>query len=159
MHTIHDDCLQPEEIVSRYYLSLHTGDLESVKELMTEESYYMTLEPFAMSFSFTDPEFKSVWEKIEESQDALDEVEKKISAELLSRNLSPQIDIKQVEPNGSERITVRYEKDGKKKKMHFSQEDGKWLINYFAGRPIPPVPDSYFTSMKKWLTSILPSFK
>ena len=156
MHTIHDECLQPEEIVSRYYQSLHTGDLESVKDLMTEESYHMTLEPFGMSLLFKDPAFKAVWEKIEESQDALDEVEKKISAELLSRNLSPQIDIKQIEPNGSERMTVHYEKDGKKKKMHFSQQDGKWLINYFAGRPIPAVPDSYFTSIKKWIISILP---
>ena len=159
MHTIHDDCLQPAGIVSRYYKALYSADLESVKNLMTEESYYMTLEPFCMSLFFKDSAFKRVWDKIEESQDALDEIEKKLSVEILSRDLSPQIGIQQVEPNGSERMTVHYEKDGKKKKMHFSQQDGNWLINYFAGRPIPPVPDSYFTSMKKWFISIWPSFK
>ncbi len=154
-----NECLQPEEIVNRYYQALYSGDLTSVKELMIEESYYMTLEPFGMGLSFKDPEFKTVWDQIEESQDALQEVEQKISVELLSRNLSPQIDIKRVEPNGSERITVHYERDGKKKRMHFSQEDGHWLINYFAGRPIPPVPESYFSRIKKWIISILPSFK
>ncbi len=154
-----NECLQPEETVSRYYKALYSGDLKSVKDLMTEESYYMTLEPFGMGLSFKDPAFKTVWDQIEESQDALHEVEQKISAELLSRNLSPQIDIKRVEPNGSERKTVYYERDGKKKRMHFSQKDGNWLINYFAGRPIPPVPDSYFSSIKQWIMSIFPSFK
>ena len=153
MHTVNNDCLQPEEIVSRYYQALYSGDLTSVKELMIEESYYMALEPYGFKLSFKDPAFKTVWDQIEESQDALHEVEQKISSELLSRNLSPQIDIKRVEPNGSERKTVYYERDGKKKRIHLSKKDGHWFINYFAGRPIPPVPDSYFTSIKKWIKS------
>ena len=158
-HTMYNDCLQPEEIVSRYYQALYSGDLTSVKELMIEESYYMALEPYGFKLSFKDPAFKTVWDQIEESQDALHEVEQKISAELLSRNLSSQIDIKQVEPNGSERITVHYEKDGKKKRMHFSQKEGQWLIDYFAGRPVASDPKSYFSSVKKWVVSMLPSFK
>ncbi len=123
---------------------------------MTKESYYMTLEPYGFKLSFKDPAFKTVWDQIEESQDALHEVEQKISAELLSRNLSPQIDINRVEPNGSKRKTVYYERDAKKKRMHFSQKDGQWMIDYFAGRPIP---ESYISSIKKWIISILPSFK
>ena len=153
------ESLQPEEMVDRYYQALYSGDLKSVKALMTEESYLMALEPFGWGLSFKDPAFKTEWDKIEESADALHEVEQKISAELLFRNLSPQIDIKQTEPNGSKRKTVHYEKDGKKKRLHFSKEKGHWLIDYYAGRPLP---QSYFSSMiniKKWIISKLPSFK
>jgi len=153
-----EDRLQPEEIVSRYYKTLYSGDLKSLKDIMTEESYYMTLEPTVMGLSFKDPAFKREWEKIQESRDALHVVEKRISAELLSHNLSHQIDIKQVEPNGSERQTVYYEEDGKKRRLYFSKKDGHWLIDYYAGRPVSPVPQSYFSSMKKWVISKLPSF-
>lgn len=154
-----DDHLQPEEIVGKYYHALYNGDLESVKEMMTGESYHMTLEPFYIKLSFKDPAFKTMWDEIEENKDALYEVEKKISEELLSRNLSPQIDIKHIEPNGSQRTTVHYEEDGKNKKLYFSKKDGYWRIDYFAGRPIPPIPESYFSSIKNWIKSIIPSFK
>ena len=155
-NTKHDNCLQPEEMVGKYYHALYKGDLKSVKEMMTEESYIMTLEPFGIKLSFNDSAFKTQWDQIEESKDALHEVEKKISVELLSRNLSPQIDIKQIEPIGLERITVHYAKDGKNKKLYFSKEGGDWRINYFAGRPIKP---GFFASIKNRIISILPSFK
>jgi hypothetical protein len=147
--TLHDDGLQAEEIVSKYYHALYSGDLESVKGLMTKESYYMALEPFGLKLSFKDPVFKSEWDKIEENKDALYEVEKKISAELLSRHLSPQIDITEIEPNGTERKIILY----------FSKENGHWLIDYYAGRPVASDPQSYFSSVKKWVISIFPSFK
>ena len=155
-NTKDNDFLQPEEMVGKYYHALYSGDLQSVKEMMTEESYYMTLEPFGLKLSFNDPVFKTQWDQIEENKDALYEVEKKISAELLSRDLSPQIEIKQTEPVGLERITVHYEKDGKNKKLYFSKESGDWRINYFAGRPVKP---GYFDSIKNWVKSIMPSFK
>ena len=159
IHTKDNDGLQPEEVVSRYYRALYNGDLQSVKALMTKESYHMALEPFGMGLSLKDPAFKREWEKIQESRDALHVVEKRISAELLSRNLSQQIDIKQVEPNGSQRQTVHYEEDGKKRRLYFSKKDGRWLIDYYAGRPISPPAQSYFSSIKKWVISKLPSFK
>ncbi|NOR56673.1 MAG: hypothetical protein GQ531_10780 [Sulfurovum sp.] len=155
MQNIHN-FLQPEEIVGKYYHALYSGDLQSVKKMMTEESYYMTLEPFGLKLSFNDPVFKTQWDKLKESKDALDEVEKKISIELLSRNLSPQIEIKQIEPNGFVRTTVHYSKDGKNKRLYFSKEDGSWRINYFAGRL---VSQSYFALIKNWIISILPTFK
>ena len=156
---IHSNGLQPEEIVSKYYQALYSGDLKSVKGLMTKESYFMTLEPFGMGLAFKDPAFKTEWDKIEESPDALHDVEKKISVELLSLNLSQHIDIKQIEPNGSERKIVYYEEDGKKKRLYFSNEDDYWLIDYYAGCPVSPEPQSYFSSLKKWASSMLPSFK
>ena len=155
-NTKHDNCSEPEEMVGKYYHALYSGDLQSVKEMMTEESYIMTLEPFSIKLSFTDPVFKTQWGQIEENKDALYEVEKKISEELLSRNLSPQIDIKQIEPIGLERVIVHYEKDGKNKKLYFSKESGDWRFNYFSGRPVPP---SYFSSIKNWIKSVIPSFK
>ncbi len=160
IHTTNEDCLQPEEIVSKYYQAFYSnGDLKSVKDLMTEESYYMALEPFGMGLAFKDPVFKIKWDKIKESSDALHEVEKKISAELLSRNLSHQIDIKQIEPNGPEKKIVYYEEDGKKKMLYFSKKEGHWLIDFYAGCPVSPKPQSYYSSVKRWLISILPSFK
>ena len=110
IHTTNEDCLQPEEIVSKYYQAFYSkGDLKSVKNLMTEESYLMALEPFGMGLAFKDPEFKMQWDQIKESRDALYEVEQKISAELLYRNLSHQIDIKEIVANGPEKKIVYYE--------------------------------------------------
>ena len=155
-NTKDSDYRQLEEMVVKYYHALNGGDLSSVKEMMTEESYYMALEPFGMKLSFNDPVFKTQWDQIEESKDALHEVEKKISEELLSRNLSPHIEITNTEENGLERMIVHYTKDGKNKKLYFSKEGSDWRINYFAGRHIPP---GYFASVKNWMISILPKFK
>ena len=155
-NTKDNDFLQPEEMVNKYYHALYSGDLQSLKEMMTKESYYMTLEPFGIKLSFTDPLFKTQWDQIEENKDALYEVEKKISVELLSRNLSPQIDIKQTEPIGLERFIVHYTKDGENKKLYFSKEGSNWLINYFAGRPVKA---GYFATIKKWIKSKIPLFK
>ncbi len=155
-NTNDSDYRQLEEMVVKYYHALNGGDLSSVKEMMTEESYYMALEPFGMKLSFNDPVFKTQWDQIEESKDALHEVEKKISEELLSRNLSPHIEITNTEENGLERMIVHYTKDGKNKKLYFSKEGSDWRINYFAGRHIPP---GYFASVKNWMISILPKFK
>jgi len=157
--TIDNVCLQPEKIVSKYYQSLYSGDLKSVKALMTKESYYMTLEPFGMGLAFKDSAFKMQWDKIEESQDAIHEVEKKISVSLLADNISPHIEIKKIAENGSERKIVYYEEDGEKKKLYFSHEDGLWLIDYFAGCPISPVQESCVSFVKKWFSSLLPFAK
>lgn len=148
--------LQPEEMVVKYYHALYSGDLSSVREIMTEESYIMALEPFGMKLSFNDPIFKTQWDLIEESKDALHEVEKEISKELISRNLSPDIEIKNTEENGLERVIVHYAKDGKNKKLYFSKESSGWLINYFAGRHVPP---GYFASIKNWMITTLAKFK
>lgn len=128
--------LQPEIMVDRYYKALYSGDLKSVKNLMTWKSYTMMLESFGLRLSLRDSSFKRQLEKIAEDVSSLQEVEKKLSAELLLRNRSPKINIQQVEPNGSRRKTVSYEEDGKAKKLYFSKENDHWLIDYYAGRPV-----------------------
>jgi hypothetical protein len=140
---------EPSEIVSQYYHALYSGDLTKVKDLMTEKSYLMTLESFGLRLSFRDAEFKSLLEEIEDNQSSLQKVEA-----LLSK--APKIEITKTEANGLERKTVHYTEDGKAKRLYFSKENSDWKINYYAGRP---VPQSYFSSIKNWIISILPSFK
>lgn len=115
-------CLQPEEIVLKYYQALYSGDLKSLKNIMTEESYYMALEPFAIKLFFKNPLFKSQWDKIGEDMDALYEVEKILSTELISLAVSPQIVINQTQENAPERKIVSFDENGKNKKLYFSKK-------------------------------------
>ena len=127
---------EPRDILNFYYTSLYSGDLGTVKELMTEESYLMTLETFGLRLSLRDSEFKAQLKEIREDRDLLKEVEKKLSLELVSRKLSPKIEIQSVSMNGAKRETIEYTEDGKNKKLYFSKEEDGWKINYYAGRKI-----------------------
>ncbi|EIF51264.1 hypothetical protein SULAR_03422 [Sulfurovum sp. AR] len=128
--------LEPKDILSVYYTSLYSGDLSTVKELMTPESYMMTLETFGLRLSLRDPEFKSHLKVIGKDADALSEVEHKLSYDLISRKKSPVIEMKSVSWNGEERQTINYTEDGKIKKLYFSKEKDGWKINYYAGRKV-----------------------
>lgn len=145
------ECLQPEKIVGKYYQALYNGDLKSLKDMMTEDSYYMALEPFGIKLSFKDPLFKLQWNKFEVDKDTLNEVEKKLSKELLSLALSPQIVIQQIQENGLKRKIVYFDENGKHKKLYFSKKNCQWVIDYFAGRP---VTTSYWTSALHWFKSL-----
>jgi hypothetical protein len=83
-----------------------------------------------------DQEFKAQLKKIKEDEDALAEVENKLSFDLISRKISPEIDIKSVSWNGEKRQTIDYTEDGKMKKLYFSKENDGWKINYYAGRKV-----------------------
>jgi hypothetical protein len=128
--------LEPSDILALYYTSLYSGDLSTVKELMTEESYIMTLETFGLRLSLRDQEFKAQLKEIKEDEVALAEVEHKLSFDLISRKVSPEIDIKSVSWNGEKRQTIDYAEDGKTKKLYFSKEKDGWKINYYAGRKV-----------------------
>lgn len=128
--------LDPSDILHLYYTSLYNGDLCTVKELMTKESYTMTLETFGLKLSLRDAEFRAQLKKIKEDTDSLDEVENKLSVELISRKLSPEIEIVSQQWNGTKRQTIEYTEDGKSKKLYFSKEEDGWKINYFAGRKV-----------------------
>lgn len=128
--------MKPDEILGLYYKALYSGDLSLVKDLMTPESYMMTLETFGLRLSFRDAVFKTQLKEIEENATSLAEVENKLSEELISRKLSPKIVIKSKEWNGTERQTIQYTEDGKSKKLYFSKEEEGWKINYYAGRKV-----------------------
>ncbi len=128
--------LDPSDILNFYYTSLYNGDLCTVKELMTKESYTMTLETFGLRLSLRDAEFKAQLKKIKEDQEALDEVENKLSVDLVSRKRSPKIKIQSQQWNGTKRQTIEYTEDGKSKKLYFSKEEDGWKINYYAGRKV-----------------------
>jgi len=128
--------LEPKDIISLYYDALYSGDLSTVKELMTAESYSMTLETFGLRLSLKDPDFKAQLKEIDENASSLSEVERKLSDDLVSRELSPKIEVKSISLNGTKRQTVDYAEDGKMKKLYFSKEENGWRINYFAGRKV-----------------------
>jgi hypothetical protein len=128
--------LDPSDILHLYYTSLYGGDLCAVKELMTQESYFMTLETFGLRLSLRDAEFKAQLKKIQEDPDALDEVENKLSIDLISRKRSPKIEILSQKWNGAKRQTIEYTEDKKSKKLYFSKEENGWKINYYAGRKV-----------------------
>ena len=128
--------LEPSDILNLYYTSLYSGDLGTVKELMTDESYIMTLETFGLKLALCDPEFKAQLKNIEVDENALVEVENKLSYELISRRLSPVIDIKSTSMNGTKRQTIEFTEDEKMKRLYFSKEKEGWKINYYAGRKV-----------------------
>jgi len=128
--------LEPKDIIVLYYDALYSGDLSSVKELMTPESYTMTLETFGLRLALRDPEFKAQLKEIDENPASLAEVESKLSDELVSRKVSPKIDIKSTSMNGTKRQTIEYTEEEKMKKLYFSKEEDGWKINYYAGRKV-----------------------
>lgn len=128
--------LEPKDIVGLYYHALYSGDLPFVKQLMTEESYHMTVETFGLRLSLRDKVFKAQLKEIDADTASLAEVEHKLSDELVSRNLSPQIEVKTVSWNGTKRQTVEYTEDGQLKRLYFSKESDGWKINYYAGRKV-----------------------
>ncbi len=128
--------MEPKDIAVHYYKLLYGGDLSGVKELMTEDSYFMTLESFGLRLSFEDPQFKALLKEIKESKDSLEKVEQLLSKDLLKRDHAAKIEILDTEMNGKMRQTVNYKEADKVKKLYFSKEKDGWKINYYAGRKV-----------------------
>jgi len=126
--------IEPQDLVLLYYKLLYSGDLTGLGKIMTRSSYFITLESFGLSLSIRNIAFKNLLENIENDASSLDQVEDMLSKDLISRHLSPKIDIVSIQDNGIDRKTVNYLEDGAKKQLHFSKENGDWKINYFAGR-------------------------
>jgi len=132
----HYTTLSAREVVGLYYEALYHGDLCIVRELMTEQSYFMTLEAFGLRLSFRDAEFKKQLGKVEEDPASLAAVESRLSADLLTRKPSPQIKIVSSSWNGHERQMVNYTEENKMKELYLSKEESGWKINYYAGRKV-----------------------
>jgi hypothetical protein len=125
----------PKDIVISYYQALYRGELALVKTLMEWRSYCMTLESFGLRLALKDPLFRSQLKEIEKPE-VLQEVETKLSKELLSRQKNPLIEITSTLDNGEDRQTVHFKEDGKDKVLYFSKEDDAWKIDYYAGRKV-----------------------
>jgi hypothetical protein len=128
--------LEPSRMVGLYYEALYGGRLDEVKALMTKESYRITLETFGLRLALTDAAFKQLLKESEEDADALTKVETKLCAELISRKLTPHIEMCSIKYNGAQRQTAEYTEDGKSKKLYFSKEEEGWKIDYYAGRTV-----------------------
>ena len=88
---------------------------------------------------------------MEKDKDTLNEIEKKLSTELLSFAFSAQIVIKEIQENGLKRKIVYFDENGKHKKLYFSKKNCQWVIDYFAGRA---VTTSYLCGILHWLKSL-----
>jgi len=128
--------MEPKDITVHYYKLLYSGELNGVKELMTEDSYIMTLESFGLRLSFENAHFKALLKEIKESKESLEKVEELLSKDLLKRDHKTKIEIVNAEMNGDMRQTVNYKEEDKVKKLYFSKEKDGWKINYFAGRKV-----------------------
>ncbi len=123
-----------EPLVLLYYKLLYSGDLTGLSKIMTRSSYFITLKSFGLSLSLRDAAFKNLLKNIENDASSLNQVEHMLSKDLISRQLSPKIDIVGIRDNGIDRKTVDYLEDGQKKQLYFSKENRDWKINYYAGR-------------------------
>lgn len=128
--------VSPEEIVKYYYHAISTGDLQSLKFLMTAKSYRMTLEAFSLRLSFKDRDFKALLSQMDQSEEALLCVEKRLLSEGQFEKPFPTIEIESVRENGTARQVVTYREEGVIRKLYFSYESSGWKINYYAGRKV-----------------------
>lgn len=117
-----------------YYHAIATGDLQSLKFLMTPRSYRMILEAFGLKLSFKDREFKKILSQIDENKEALLCVEKRLVKEGDFEKPFPALEIEAVKENGTDRKIVVFKEEGIRKKLYFSYESAGWKINYYAGR-------------------------
>ena len=128
--------MEPKEITILYYKLLYSGDLVGIKRLMTQTSYFMTLESFGLGLSFSDPYFKVLLKEIKENESSLKKVEELLSTDLVARTNNAKIKILNAEMNGEKRQTVNYTEADKMKELFFSKEKDGWKINYYAGRKV-----------------------
>ncbi|MEN8303176.1 MAG: hypothetical protein ABFQ64_03815 [Campylobacterota bacterium] len=124
------------ESLKLYYNSLESGDIGSLKTLMTEESYMITLDSLGFKRAFKDSHFKALLEDIGENKSSLIKIEEVISEELRNQAKKHNIDVVNTEENGAERFTLHYLEDKQPKKMYFSSASGEWKIDYMAGRKV-----------------------
>ena len=122
------------ESLHLYYKSLKDADLKSLRSLMEDESYFTLLEMMSFKHVFHDSSFKILLEAMQSDALALKKVEDAVSLDLQQRAEDIKIEIKDLEPKGSERITLHYTENDKIKKMYFSYSEETWKIDSKAGR-------------------------
>jgi len=128
--------MSPVQLVLSYYRAVEDGDLNRLQTIMTQDSYAKTIEAFSFKISFQDPGFKQLLKKASEDVTAMKKVESILSDDLKKVHESHEISIVDTEHNGINRTTVNYRDNGKQKKLYFSFFEGKWLIDYMAGRRV-----------------------
>ncbi|MBU0720840.1 hypothetical protein KJ877_05815 [bacterium] len=117
-----------------YYENIRRGNLQVLSALMSEESYFITLESFGFRHVFKESAFKELLNNIGNDEASLKKVETVISDDLKKESREHTIEVVSFEPKAPERITLHYKEDGHPKKLYFSFSDGMWKIDYKAGR-------------------------
>lgn len=124
----------PETLIAHYYRALHNGEMATLRQLMTPESYRMTLEAYGLRLSFADPAFKTLLHRSQDDAAALAEVETAVAASLREAETLPVIAQLRRDSLGTDRKVVHYTEAGVPKKLPFSQTADGWKIDYYAGR-------------------------
>lgn len=122
------------ESLESYYESIDAGDLLRLSTLMTRESYLMSLNSLGFKKAFQDESFRRLLKEMEKDSKALLEVEEILSLELRGESRKYDIETLLYESKGSDRVTLRYSQDENPKKIHFSNQEGVWKIDFKAGR-------------------------
>ena len=123
-----------DAILHSYYAAIEYGDMQTLRALMTEQSYIMNIEAFGLKRAFIDARFKTMLAQCKEDTAMLREVEVILCEDLISEASHSTVVLTSVENNGSERKTVLYTENDNNKKLYISHHSGQWLIDYMAGR-------------------------
>ncbi len=117
-----------------YYDALKSGDLQKLSDIMTTESYLLTLEALGFKRAFKDRSFKGLLKEIPDDEVSLKKVNNILSADLAEESREYQIEITAFDSKGPERITLYYRENGHPKRLYFSSSSREWKIDYKAGR-------------------------
>lgn len=123
-----------DTILHSYYAAIKHGDMQTLRTLMTEQSYIMNIEAFGLKRAFIDARFKTMLAQCKDDAAILREVEVVLCEDLISEASHPSIVLTSIEDNGSGRRTVLYTENGNPKKLYLSFHSDEWLIDYMAGR-------------------------
>jgi len=124
------------EILFAYYKNIKEGNLEAQALLMTPTSYYISLEALGYQRAFKNKNFKKLLKSIAKDDIALKTIEAVLSDDMAAIAREPIITLVSFDVIGPDRITLHYREDNHPKKLYFSAQHGRWLIDYKAGRRI-----------------------
>jgi len=123
-----------EKALHSYYDALNRGDLKTISDLMTRESFLISLQSLGFRRAFRDGHFKKLLKAIEEDEKALKEVTAILGADLAKEARKHRLEEIRFESKGADRITLRYSEDCHPKQLYFSSCASGWKIDYKAGR-------------------------
>ena len=123
-------------ILFSYYKNIKEGNLEAQALLMTPTSYYISLEALGYQRAFRNKTFKKLLRDISKDDIALKTIESVLSDDMATAAREHTIALVSFDVIGPHRITLHYSEDNHPKKLYFSAQHGKWLIDYKAGRRI-----------------------
>lgn len=123
----------PKMCLSDYYAAMQTGDIARLQQVMTHDSFKLTIEVWALSIALKEPAFKQILNDYMKMPQATAVVNRRVS-DKLKHATKKSIRITGEEIIAKDRIIIRFTENGKPKKLYFSADNGEWKIDYHGGR-------------------------